>query len=228
MITSRVGHSVFVVGGTGLLGRVVAAHLLVAGWRVRLLVRNAERAQWLLGSGFDYISGDVNDETAIERGLEGITIADALRLYCSMLRPGTRVITVPIGIMRVIDRLFVGGRLEQTLDLMALMSRVGEHGDPSETTRVPLLFRYLIFPIILRDELADKERQEALIRMSNLDWTIVRPSRLSDGPKSGRYRTGSALSYHASAHLSRADLAAYLVSLLAQSEAARQTMEVSS
>jgi hypothetical protein len=72
----------------------------------------------------------------VVHGPEGIAIADALRLYCSIVRPGTRVITVPIGLMRAVDRRFMSRRLEQTLDLMALMNRVGEQGDPAETNRV--------------------------------------------------------------------------------------------
>jgi uncharacterized protein YbjT (DUF2867 family) len=105
---------------------------------------------------------------------------------------------------------------------------VSSWGVGESRARVPPFFRFVIFPLILKDELADKERQEVLIRASDLDWTIVRPSRLSDGPRTGRYRTAPALTYRATAHLPRGDLAAYLVSLLEQREAVRQTVEISS
>ena len=65
-------------------------------------------------------------------GPEALTIPDALRLYCSLVRPGTRVVTVPLGIMSLADRLVMGGRLQANLQLMRLLQRLGERGDPSE------------------------------------------------------------------------------------------------
>ena len=44
------------------------------------------------------------------------------------------------------------------------------------------LFDKLIFPLILRKVYADKNRQEAIVRESGLDWVLVRPSMLNDKP----------------------------------------------
>jgi hypothetical protein len=41
---------------------------------------------------------------------------------------------------------------------------------------------------MLRWVYADKERQEQAIQQSELDWIIVRPSRLTDDPRGGAYR----------------------------------------
>lgn len=38
------------------------------------------------------------------------------------------------------------------------------------------LYNRLIFPLVTRNRYADKDRQEALIENSALDWTIVRPA----------------------------------------------------
>jgi putative NADH-flavin reductase len=38
------------------------------------------------------------------------------------------------------------------------------------------VYDHLIFPLFTRDVYADKDRQEALIRASGLDWTILRPA----------------------------------------------------
>jgi uncharacterized protein YbjT (DUF2867 family) len=69
-------------------------------------------------------------------GPEVVTIPDALRLYCSLVEPDTRVVTVPLGIMSLADRLVMGGRLHANLQLMRLLQRLGERGDPSEATRL--------------------------------------------------------------------------------------------
>src|SRR3712207_487145 len=69
-------------------------------------------------------------------GPEGITIPDALRLYCSLVEPGKRVVSVPLGLMSVVDAVFMRGQLRSTLQLMRVMQRVGERGDPSEANEV--------------------------------------------------------------------------------------------
>jgi uncharacterized protein YbjT (DUF2867 family) len=69
-------------------------------------------------------------------GPEAVTISDALRRYCSVLEPGVGVVTVPLPVMAVADRLFMGGRLRRTIELLRLMQRVGEVGDPAEADRL--------------------------------------------------------------------------------------------
>jgi hypothetical protein len=70
------------------------------------------------------------------RGPEAITIPDALRLYCSLVEPGKRVVSMPLGLMSVVDALFMHGQLRSTLQLMRVMQRVGERGDPSVANEV--------------------------------------------------------------------------------------------
>lgn len=38
------------------------------------------------------------------------------------------------------------------------------------------LYNYIIYPLFTRNRYADKDRQEAIIERSHLDWTIVRPA----------------------------------------------------
>jgi uncharacterized protein YbjT (DUF2867 family) len=48
---------------------------------------------------------------------------------------------------------------------------------------------------------------EKVVRASGLDWTIVRPPRLTDKPLTGRYRTRRDMNMHGNFAVSRADLA---------------------
>src|SRR3712207_253829 len=70
------------------------------------------------------------------QGPEAITIPDALRLYCQLAEPGKRVVSSPLRFMSIIDALFMRGQLRSTLQLMRVMQRVGERGDPSEANEV--------------------------------------------------------------------------------------------
>jgi uncharacterized protein YbjT (DUF2867 family) len=64
-------------------------------------------------------------------GPEAVTIAEALRVYCGHLAPGTRVRTLPLWFMRILDRTVLKGQLRGTLDLMRVLQRTGERGDPT-------------------------------------------------------------------------------------------------
>ena len=69
-------------------------------------------------------------------GPEAVTIPDALRLYCSLVEPGKRVVSVPLRFMAIADKLIMQGRLRGTVGLMGEMQRAGERGDPSEADGV--------------------------------------------------------------------------------------------
>ena len=58
---------------------------------------------------------------------------------------------------------------------------------------------------------ADKVLQEQEIRQSDLDWIIVRPARLTDGPRTGDYKVGAPLPMGPRAKISCADIADFLL-----------------
>ena len=65
-----------------------------------------------------------------------MTIKAALQLYSSLVAPRKRVVTVPLQVMSAVDRIFMGGKLRAQLQLMGVLERLGERGDPSEANRV--------------------------------------------------------------------------------------------
>jgi putative NADH-flavin reductase len=81
-------------------------------------------------------------------------------------------------------------------------------GDTREI--VPFISR-LFRDTLLRDIYADKEAGEAILRHSDLNWTFVHPSRLTDGPRTGNYRVGERLPLKGSPSISRADVAEFLL-----------------
>lgn len=72
------------------------------------------------------------------------------------------------------------------------------------------LTRLLVKPIlqrVLRNPFDDMRRMEDVVRACSLDWTIVRPPMLTDGPRTGAYRTTVNGAVRGGLRLSRADLA---------------------
>lgn len=76
--------------------------------------------------------------------------------------------------------------------------------------RLDFFTKYLVFPLLLAPAMADHAAQESITMQSSLDWTIVRPGYLNDGPAAGQLVALSSTSQELMRpRLSRADLAAW-------------------
>jgi len=86
--------------------------------------------------------------------------------------------------------------------------------------------RYLAKPLVRRTALrhvcADMRRAEEEVRESDLDWTIMRPPRLTGKAATGTYRTAVDRNLPRGYTVSRADLAACMLTLLADAATVRR------
>jgi uncharacterized protein YbjT (DUF2867 family) len=79
-----------------------------------------------------------------------------------------------------------------------------------------LSYTFFVIPLILPFYYWDKTRQERLIAASGVDWVIVRPGALNNGPRRGRVRHGFGLgSFLWTVSISRADTADFMLEQLA-------------
>lgn len=76
------------------------------------------------------------------------------------------------------------------------------------------LFDNLLLPLVLRRVYADKNRQEAIVRDSGLDWVLVRPSVLNDKPARNAIRALTDLSSFHGGTISRVDVASFVLNQL--------------
>lgn len=84
-----------------------------------------------------------------------------------------------------------------------------------------------IFNTLLRGIYADKLAGDELIRKSDLDWTIVLPTKLHDGPLTRRYRSGERLPIKGMASISRADTAHFILDCISNPGSIRKSLVVS-
>jgi putative NADH-flavin reductase len=95
----------------------------------------------------------------------------------------------------------------------APISTVASPGRPHPPTRDPgegFFMRNLLTPVVkavMHERYADLGLMEDVLRASDLDWTIVRPPRLTNGPLTGTYRTAFGRNLKGGALISRADVA---------------------
>jgi uncharacterized protein YbjT (DUF2867 family) len=85
------------------------------------------------------------------------------------------------------------------------------------------LYDNLMFPLVLKRIYDDKDVQEMIIRRSGLDWTIVRPGLLQDGPATGRYRVLTDPAEWRAGPIARVDVAEFLVRQIADRALIGQT-----
>src|ERR687887_470256 len=80
-----------------------------------------------------------------------------------------------------------------------------------------LTYRLLARPLlwaVFRNAYKDMDRMEEAVRCSGTDWTIMRPPRLTNGRRRGRYRTAVNAALRRGNVVSRADLADAILRLL--------------
>jgi putative NADH-flavin reductase len=89
--------------------------------------------------------------------------------------------------------------------------------------------RYVLGPltrVFLRKVYADLALMEDVLRDSNLDWTIFRPPRLTNGPLTGKYRTALGQNLRGGFLISRADVAHSMLASLNHAATINQTVGI--
>src|SRR5690348_10824845 len=85
------------------------------------------------------------------------------------------------------------------------------------------IMSHLVKPLarrtFLKNVCVDMRRGEEVVRASGLDWTIMRPPRLTDKPATGRYRTALDRNLPRGLTVSRADVAACMLALIEDTDA---------
>lgn len=83
---------------------------------------------------------------------------------------------------------------------------------------MPAFMRFLLLDILLRVPMADHYTNERRIAASNLNWTVIRPAGLTDGPKTGNVNYGSEnIMLKGNPKISRANVAALMLEQVADS-----------
>jgi len=83
--------------------------------------------------------------------------------------------------------------------------------DPQYVMGKPFVYKRIIKPFFLANIYADFRLSEEILDRSSLDWVVVRPSRLTDGPLTKTYRVQASGSPKSAAKISRADVAHFML-----------------
>jgi uncharacterized protein YbjT (DUF2867 family) len=190
---------ILVLGATGGTGRLIVRQALARKYDVTVLARSAESASDLKGAKI--IAGDARDEIAMREAIEGRdAVVSALGTPASLFREVTLLSTA--------TRALVSAMKAEHVFRLVCITGIGA-GDSAGHGGI--LFDNLIFPLLLRKVYADKNRQEAIIKDSGLDWVLVRPSILNNKPSRDSIRALTELSDFHGGTISRGDVASFVL-----------------
>jgi putative NADH-flavin reductase len=193
-----------VFGATGSTGTLFTEQALAAGHEITAVVRDPARLSVARQPRLRVVTADVMDPASIVPAVDG---AEAV---VNMVGPrGTGPTTVLRDSVRAI---IAAMRTSGARRLFHVSGSVV--ADEGESPYLRYLAKPLVRATFLRHVCADMRAAEALIQASDLDWTIVRPPALSAKPARGRYRTAIDRNLPHGFSITRADLAAYLVTVL--------------
>ena len=215
-----------IFAATGGIGQQLLEQAVAAGHDVTAVVRNPAK----LTREVRAIKADLTapDRAVLESAVNG---ADAVlsglgpssRAAAGIAAQGTRAIVRAMeatGVRRIV---VVSGAPISTVPSPA-RPKVPRH-DPGDG----FFMRHLFAPLgklALRKVFADLAEMEDVLRGSGLDWTSVRPPRLTGKPMTGAYRTAYGQNLRGGFLVSRADVAHLMLRVIDQPETIKQTIGI--
>ena len=212
-----------IFGPTGGTGRRLVERAIAEGHDVTAFARNPskvaarhERLHVVVGDAFDPAS--VREAVA---GNEAVICVLGSRTPSNPLhprRPGD-----PNGVTSAGTENIIAAMKEHGLRRLVCQTAWGVGESRQDPGFAGAFFMNVLVPPLLRDEYADKEAQEKIVAESDLDWVIVRPMILTNGPWTNDYRTDVNLKPGRRPYISRADVAAFLLNQLTDDTFVRKT-----
>lgn len=200
---------VLVLGAGGQFGRAVVTRLAQDGYLVRAFQRRPPETEPF--PAVDVFLGDALDRDAVARAAAG---EDAVvnAIGSGTLRRNTVESDTTAAVLAVLQRTGPRRYVGMSAGLVAEIS---------------FLFDHLIRPLVLGNLYREHVAVERLIRQADLDWTIVRPTRLVIAPARGYVEATDRLPRR-TMNTTRADVAAFIAKELRQGRYLRQAVFVAS
>jgi putative NADH-flavin reductase len=195
-----------IFGATGGTGRELTHQATAAGHEIRALTRSPGKLP--PNDSITSIEGNVLDPEAVSATVDG---ADAV--VCLLGRtPNNPDDVVSRGTEHIVESMD-----EKGVERLVVLTSMGLG---ASVRQVPWYVR-VANVTVLHDLMADKARQEEIVVGSDLDWTIVRPGGLTDGPRTGEFVHGVDVDATAGP-ISRADVADMLLQVIRTDEYLRE------
>ena len=219
-----------IFAATGGIGRHVLEQAVAAGHDVTAIVRNPKKLSEQVRQQVRTVTADLAapDLGALESAVAG---ADAV---LSGLGPRTmsEAGITSQGTRAIVEAMKATDARRIVVVSAAPIGTVPSPGRPHTPKHDPgdgFFMRNLLSPmikVVLRKHYADLALMEDILRDSRLDWTVVRPPRLTDKPLTRTYRTAYGQNVRGGLSISRAEVAHLMLRALEQPETINQAIGI--
>ncbi len=186
-----------VMGASGKTGILIVYQALNQGHQVTAFARNPSNVT-IQHNNLRVIQGDILEPEKVKMAVEG---QDAVlcALGFDKNKPNT---VLSDGTRNILEAMESAG-----VRRFICMSSAGILGNDGG-----FWFGKIIMPLFLGHVFADKRRQARIIQESNVEWVIVRPTGLTDAPKTNTYKVTPGIP--TSKSIPRADVADFMIKLV--------------
>ncbi len=201
-----------ILGGTGGIGSYLVNWAVDAGHPVHVLARNptaVPRRQRVTVT-----EGDATDPVAVAEAVAG---ADAVLSALGPRGAKSPDLLATAAAHTVAAMAKTGAR--RLIAVSAAGAFIREDAEAAALVK-------LILPRIFARSFADVRAMEQVVRAADLDWTLVRPTRLVNDPGTGNYRVRPDYPPPGLTKIARADVARFIVSALTESAYIRESPSI--
>jgi putative NADH-flavin reductase len=218
-----------IFGATGGIGGELLQQALAAGHEVTAAVRNPGKLDPNRnGRRVVTVDLEAGDPALLQSAVAGADavlsgVGPRLMAKIGVAEHGTRAIVAAMratGVRRIVV---------VSAAPISTFSSPGRPHPPRYDPGQGFFMRNLLTPIVkklIRERYVDLALMEDVLRASDLDWTIFRPPRLTNGRVTGTYRTAFGRNLKGGALISRADVAHAMLAALGQRETIREEIGV--
>lgn len=189
-----------VFGASGGTGREVVQQALQQNYETTAFVRHpALMEKFKENKNFQIIQGDVLNPQDVVKAIKGQDVVISVlgnKATNALFKKDT---TVSQGLHHI-----VAAMQEYKVKRIIFVASFG-------VNKNIFLPEKLFLKMILKNLFADIPFQEKLLRQSGLDWTLVHPARLTNDAHLTKYKVGENLSIGPFSHISRVNVASFLI-----------------
>ncbi len=206
---------IVVFGATGGTGYEVVTQAIEAGNQVTAIIRNTEDF-FMCHERLKTIKGDVLQPKTFEMSLNS---ADAI-ISCLGVQHRKPTNVYSQGVNNILKAMKT-----ENVKRIICISAGGVEGAPGNSFFMKIVIN--ILQLIFKNSYADMLKMEDILKESEADWTIVRPPRLLNGSKTGKYRIAVNKFLQRMSTLNRSDLADFMLKHLDDKNTFKSKVEIS-
>jgi putative NADH-flavin reductase len=203
---------IIVFGATGNTGRELVTRAVAEGHSVTAFARHPEVLQGI--AHLQTVQGDALDPAAVTDAIGGH------RAVLSAL--GARDLKKVRLLAQALPNIVEGMRHHNVTRLIVLGAAGAQPDYGKYQNALTNMIIWVAKQTLLRNPFADQKAQEQILASSELDYTIVRAPRLTDGPFTGKYRILPDALPPGALSIARADVASFMLQQLTDPRFHRQ------